>query len=175
MSERGNFLAKHFGLRGVAIFEAAKGLAVLVASAWLLLTLRHKDLRVVAVHILEVFHVNPDRHFYHQIVRGAEHVTPRVVLLFIAGVLVYVTIRFIEAAGLWLEREWAEWFALLSSAIYMPWEIYELVRRASAIKWGIFGVNVVIVLYLLWLRIEIHREKKAAKTLTELPKSPELP
>src|SRR5258708_22894964 len=134
MSERSNFVGKRFGLRGVAVFEAGKGLAVLVASAWLLLTLRHKDLRVVAVHILEVFHVNPDRHFYHQIVRGAEHVTPRVVMLFIAGVLVYVTIRFIEAAGLWLEREWAEWLALLSRAIYMCWDVYELVRRPWWIK-----------------------------------------
>lgn len=171
MSERSNFLVKHLGLRGIAIFEAGKGLLALIGGFWLL-SLRHKDLRVVAEHILESLHINPDHHFYQAFMRGAGHVTTRTLWLVISGVLVYVAVRFIEAAGLWLEREWAEWFALLSSAMYMPWEIYELIRRASAFKWGIFGVNVIIVLYLLWLRIEIHREKKAAKALKELPESP---
>jgi uncharacterized membrane protein (DUF2068 family) len=159
MSERGNFLAKHFGLRGIAIFEASKGLLALAGGFWLI-SLRHKDLQMVAEHILESLHINPDHHLYRAFMRGAEHVTTRTLWLVVSGVLMYVIIRFIEAAGLWLEREWAEWFALLSSAMYMPWEIYELIRRASALKWGIFGVNVVIVLYLVWLRVEIHREKK---------------
>jgi uncharacterized membrane protein (DUF2068 family) len=79
------------------------------------------------------------------------------------GVLVYAAIRFIEATGLWLEREWAEWFALLSGSMYLPWEIYELARRATAIKWIIFTINVIIVLYLLWLRIEMHKARKRAK------------
>ncbi|HWZ46498.1 MAG TPA: DUF2127 domain-containing protein [Candidatus Saccharimonadales bacterium] len=164
MSERSNFLAKHFGLRGIAIFEAGKGLLALAGGFWLF-SLRHKDLQLVAEHILETLHINPDHNFYRAFMRGAGHVTTRTLWLMVSGVLVYVAIRFIEAIGLWLAREWAEWFALLSSAMYMPWEIYELVRRASAIKWGIFSVNVIIVLYLLWLRIVIHREKKAAKAL----------
>jgi uncharacterized membrane protein (DUF2068 family) len=75
----------------------------------------------------------------------------------------YTTVRFVEATGLWLEREWAEWFALLSSAMYMPWEIYELARRETLIRWIVFSVNVVIVVYLLWLRIMIHQERKRAR------------
>jgi uncharacterized membrane protein (DUF2068 family) len=160
MSERSNFLVKHLGLRGIAIFEAGKGLLALLGGFWLL-SLRHKDLQLVAEHILESLHINPDRHFYRAFMHGAGHVTTRTLWLVFSGVLVYVSIRFIEATGLWLEREWAEWFALLSSAMYMPWEIYELLRHANGLKWGIFGVNVVIVLYLVWLRVSIHREKKA--------------
>ncbi len=48
--------------------------------------------------------------------------------LWIGGTLVYSAIRFAEATGLWLEKQWAEWFALISGCLYLPIEIYELAR-----------------------------------------------
>lgn len=162
MDDRKSFLIRHFGLRGIAIFEAGKGVLALILG-FTLLTVRHKDMERIARHALGAMHMNPDRRFYADIMRAAGKVTPHGIWLFVFGVLVYATIRFVEAGGLWLEREWAEWFALLSGSMYLPWEIYELVRRENALKWIIFVVNVVIVLYLLWVRIEMHRLRKRAK------------
>lgn len=159
MDDRKNFLIRHFGLRGVAIFEAAKGLLALLMG-FLLLILRHKDMERVARRILEFLHISPDRRLYHYIVTGVGKVTPHGIWLFVFAVVVYAAIRFVEAGGLWLEREWAEWFALLSGSMYLPLEIYELARRQNALKWVIFSINVLIVLYLLWLRIEMHRMRK---------------
>lgn len=162
MDDRKSFLIRHFGLRGVAIFEAGKG-ALALLMGFLLLILRHRDMEGVARHILEFLHISPDRRLYHYIIQGAGRVTPHGIWFFAFGIVVYATIRFVEAGGLWLEREWAEWFALLSGSMYLPWEIYELARRQSWIKWVIFAINIVIVLYLLWLRIEMHRMRKRAK------------
>lgn len=167
MDNRKSFLVRHFGLRGVALFEAAKGFAAL-GLGFALLTIRHKDMERIAGRALGVLHVNPDRHFYHEIMQAASKVTTHSIWLFAFGVAMYALIRFIEARGLWLEREWAEWFALLSGSMYLPWEIYELVRRQTALKWIIFGINVVIVLYLLWLRVEMHRVRKQASLATGL-------
>jgi uncharacterized membrane protein (DUF2068 family) len=163
MDDRKNFLIRHFGLRGVAAFEAGKGALALVVGG-MLLTLRHRDMERIARRILGFLHISPDRRLYYDTIHAAEKVTPHGIWLFVFGVVLYAIIRFIEARGLWLEREWAEWFALLSGAMYLPWEIYELVRRQNALKWIIFSVNVIIVLYLLWLRIEMHRtrQRKAA-------------
>jgi uncharacterized membrane protein (DUF2068 family) len=159
MDERKNFLVKHLGLRGIAIFEAAKGiLALLVGFA--LLTLRHKDYQVEALHLLRFIHINPGRHSAQALLRAAGHMTDRKLLLFFFGILVYALIRFIEAGGLWLEKEWAEWFALLSGSMYLPWEIWELMRHADTIRWLIFGFNVAIVLYLIWLRVTMHKQRK---------------
>jgi uncharacterized membrane protein (DUF2068 family) len=72
----------------------------------------------------------------------------------VAGV--YCFMRFIEAYGLWRGRAWAEWFALISGAIYLPLEIYELTRHATPIRWGVFLVNVLIVAYMGWLRWRAH-------------------
>ncbi len=48
--------------------------------------------------------------------------------------MVYSGARSVEAYGLWFERRWAEWFALISGAIYLPVEIYELRRHVTEIK-----------------------------------------
>ena len=160
MDERKSFLVKHLGLRGIAIFEAGKGLLGLALS-FVLLRLRHSDIERAAQHALNFFHVNPDRHFYHEVLRSAAGVTTHTIVLFIFGTLAYAVIRFAEAVGLWLEKTWAEWFALISGSLYLPWEIYELARRQTWVRWAVLGINVMIVIYLAWLRYEMHKMKRA--------------
>jgi uncharacterized membrane protein (DUF2068 family) len=162
MDERKNFLVIHFGLRGIAVFEAAKGALALLLGV-LLLSVRHRDLERMAGHLLGFMHINPDRRFYHEVLQAAGKVTPHSIWLFVFGVVAYAAIRFAEAAGLWLEREWAEWFALISGSMYLPWEIYELARRQTWVRWTVLSINLLIVLYLLWLRIEMHKARKRAK------------
>src|SRR5690242_1514498 len=144
MDERKSFLVIHFGLRGIAIFEAAKGALALLLGV-ILLSVWHRDMERMAGHFLGFMHINPYRHFYHEVLQAAGRVTPHGIWLFIFAVLVYAAIRFAEAVGLWLEREWAEWFALISGSIYLPWEIYELARRQTWIRWTVLAINVVIV------------------------------
>ena len=162
MDERRSFLVRHLGLRGIAIFEAGKGLLALILGV-ILLSVRHRDLERMARHFLGFMHINPDRRFYHEVLQAAGKVTPHGIWLFVFAVVAYAAIRFAESIGLWLEREWAEWFALISGSIYLPWEIYELARRQTWIRWAVLGINVIIVLYLLWLRIEMHKVRKLAK------------
>src|SRR5947209_4308336 len=154
MESRKSLIARHFGLRGVALLEAAKGLVALAVSVWLI-TLRHKDLETVAVHLLHflhrVLHLSPDGHLARMIMRGAGKVNHHNLHIFTLLAFAYVAIRFTEASGLWLEKEWAEWFALISGSLYMPYEIYELGHHPTMIKWGILAINALIVLYLAWL------------------------
>jgi uncharacterized membrane protein (DUF2068 family) len=85
--------------------------------------------------------------------------------LWIAGTLAYTVIRFVEAAGLWLEKAWAEWFALISGCLYLPIEIYELAHHATHIKWAVFATNLFIVAYLAWLLRDSHMQRKHAKAV----------
>ncbi len=162
------FLLQHFGLRGIAVLEAGKGMLALAFGIWVL-TLVHKDMPTVAEHLAGVlrrfFHINPDRHFYHWLLNEVGGATPRGLGITFSLALGYVTIRFVEAAGLWLEKEWAEWFALISASLYMPWEIYELVRHPTWIKWGILGINLLIVLYLGWLLRDSYKRRQALQEL----------
>jgi uncharacterized membrane protein (DUF2068 family) len=66
-------------------------------------------------------------------------------------------VRLVEAFGLWRGREWAQWFALLSGALYLPGEMYSLLRHQRALKWAVLVVNTAIVLYMLILRVRARR------------------
>lgn len=158
------FFVRHFGLRGVALFEALKGGAAILVALWVL-TLRHKDLEEVAAHILRVIHLGPEHNSARWLLRTAGRITGKQLGIVVIGILVYAVIRFTEATGLWLEREWAEWFALLSGGLYLPWEVFELIRHPTLFKWGVLGINILIVLYMAWLLIDSYRRRKAAMEL----------
>lgn len=143
-------------LRAIATLEALKG-AVVFAAAFGMLALLHKDAPDVADHILRALHFNPEGHISQVFLRAADKVTDAKLWAASAGALLYSVVRFIEAYGLWCARVWAEWFALLSGMIYLPWEIYELIARATPIRWGLLLVNLTIILYMLHARLRASR------------------
>lgn len=159
MDDRKSFLVKHLGLRGIAIFEAVKGGIALFAGIFLL-TVRHKDMETMTDHILRFLHLNPDHRWYRELLHAAGRITSHGIWIFTFAIALYALIRFVEAIGLWLERAWAEWFAIISGAMYLPWEIIEVVRRQNWIRWTVLSVNVAIVAYLIWLRVEMHKERQ---------------
>jgi uncharacterized membrane protein (DUF2068 family) len=55
---------------------------------------------------------------------------------------------------LWRERAWAEWLALISGAIYLPFEVYEVVRRPDWVRFTILAVNLAVVLFMAYLRMQ---------------------
>ncbi len=139
------------GLRAVASFEALKGTAVLLLGITLLVV--HKHAEDFAASLLFHLHMDPDRRMAHVLMDTATRVTDARVLTIVAAALTYCTVRFVESWGLWNRRIWAEWFALLSGAMYLPWEILKLVERVDWERLGVLAVNVVIIAYMLYIRI----------------------
>jgi uncharacterized membrane protein (DUF2068 family) len=158
------FFVRHFGLRGVAIFEAVKGMFAIGFVVWVFSQM-HKGTTEVTQEVLEVLrrllHINPERHFYQRFLHGASRVTPQTVRIIITILILYAAIRFVEAAGLWLEKEWAEWFALIAGSLYIPFEIFELARHPTGFKWLILGSNALVVVYLAWLLRDSYRRRHA--------------
>jgi uncharacterized membrane protein (DUF2068 family) len=77
---------------------------------------------------------------------------------------VYTTLRFIEAYGLWYALPWAEWLAFASGTIYIPFEAADLIHRPTWFRLLVLVVNVVIVLYMLYLRLDALEKRRAART-----------
>ena len=87
----------------------------------------------------------------------ASHATEGTLWVLALGALVYAAVRSIEAYGLWREREWAQWFALLSTALYLPPELYWLLRRPGWLRGSVFATNVLNLLFMLTLRVNAAR------------------
>jgi len=150
------------GVRTVATIELAKGIIVVLAGLGVF-TMRHKDIWGVAESFLEFFHVNP----YHRYVGVFIDLVYRVsdVRLWKIAVVasLYVILRFVEAYGLWYLCAWAEWLALASGAMYIPFEAADLVRHPTWFGLLITAVNVGIVLYMLLLRLEAAKKRHAMR------------
>jgi uncharacterized membrane protein (DUF2068 family) len=144
------------GLRAVATFEAIKGGAVLLLGLGLL-ALLHKDVEAAAEQLLVHLHINPDRRLSHALLNAASRVTDARLWGIAGGAVAYASVRFTEAWGLWHRRVWAEWFALLSGTLYLPWEIVKLVERANLLHITLFAGNLVVILYMLRIRLQACR------------------
>jgi uncharacterized membrane protein (DUF2068 family) len=123
------------------------------------LDLIHKILDAIAERLAEVLHVNPDGKLSNAFVKLASHATDRLLWMLAIGALVYAAVRSVEAYGLWREREWAQWFALLSTALYLPPELYWLLGHPTWLKCGALITNIA-VLFMLILRVKAVRHQQ---------------
>lgn len=134
-------------LKVVAVFEACKGLLVLFAGL-ALFSLIHQNIQSVAEQLVGHMHLNPVKHIPGIFIEAAGSLTDGRMLLFALFALLYSSMRFVEAYGLWFARRWAEWFALVSGSIYLPIELYELIKGVSWLKIIFVLINLLIVFYM---------------------------
>ncbi len=122
----------HRGLRTVAIVEALKGVLVVVAGFVFVEVIRRDvDLQDATLNLLYVLHIDPDRRISLALLHAAERMSDANLLYVVAIVLSYSSLRFVESYGLWRQRAWAEWLAIVSGAIYLPFELIALIRHPS--------------------------------------------
>ncbi len=140
---------RRLGLRTVALLEAAKGLLVLTAGSGLLL-LVNQDVEAVAERLLAHLHLNPAHHYPKIFLELAVSATPGRLRLIALGALLYSAIRLTEAGGLWYAKRWAEWLGVLTGLVYVPFEVFALVRRLSIGPAVALAANLAIVGYLAW-------------------------
>ena len=147
------------GLRIVSVFEAAKGLLVVLAGFGLLAYI-HKDLHSAAEHLVRQFHLNPASRYPRIFLDLADRVTDVQLWLLALSAFLYAAVRFVEAYGLWLQRRWAEWFGLLAGGVYVPIEIFEVMRKVTWPRVTLLIVNTAIVVYLSLIIYPSRQKRK---------------
>jgi uncharacterized membrane protein (DUF2068 family) len=146
------------GLKAVAIYEAAKGVLVLVAGFGVL-ALMGQDLQYYAEELVDHLHLNPAKGYPRIFIDAAANVSNGKLLMFAGFALAYAIVRWIEAYGLWRARRWAEWFAVLSGAIYVPAELFGLLHHATPLKALLLALNVGIVVYMMYVLWRLERDR----------------
>jgi uncharacterized membrane protein (DUF2068 family) len=142
------------GERVVAVFEAGKGLLVLLVGFGLLAFV-DADTQTLAEELVQTLHLNPAHHLPRIFLEAAERAADVRLWVLAAFALGYAGLRLAEAYGLWFGKRWAEWFAVASGSLYIPLEIYALWQHASWVRVATLLGNVAIVAYIgltLWRR-----------------------
>jgi uncharacterized membrane protein (DUF2068 family) len=137
-------------LRAVATFELTKGLIVLLAACGILLVMHRQDPWDIADGLLRLLHISPDHHFAQVFLDWADSLTDAKLWAVAAAATAYSLLRFAEAYGLWYAKAWAEWIALISGTIYLPFEVYKLVHKQNLFHISILLINLAVVLYMIY-------------------------
>jgi uncharacterized membrane protein (DUF2068 family) len=151
------------GLRTIAGYEAAKGAIVLLAGLGLL-GLIHRDVQEAGEELVRHFHLSPSSHYPRIFLDLTAKVTDGWLWALALGSLLYASLRFAEAYGLWRGKAWAEWLAAISGAIYIPFETVELLKKVTALRMASLAVNLLVVGYMLMLLRRRPRKEAGAAT-----------
>lgn len=153
-------------VRAIAAVEGFKGFIALCAASGLLL-LVHEDLHRLAVTLVEHAHLNPAAMYPRVFIEAATDLQDSRLVLVAAGAGTYSLLRFVESYGLFRERAWAEALAAASGAIYVPFEIAELVRHPGWLSIALLAVNIAIVAVMVHALLQRRRGKVARHGNTE--------
>jgi uncharacterized membrane protein (DUF2068 family) len=157
-------------LRAVASVEFAKGILAIFGGIVAILLL-HKDTWVMAESLLALFHISTDRRSAQLFLDLADDLTDARLWWAVKILFVYSALRFAEGYGLWHQRTWAEWFALGSGTLLLPFEIRELLRGITILRTGVFAVNIGIIFYMFFLLREGRRQRRLVHSAR--PETPE--
>ncbi|HLI40688.1 MAG TPA: DUF2127 domain-containing protein, partial [Streptosporangiaceae bacterium] len=69
-----------------------------------------------------------------------------------AGLAGYALIELVEGIGLWLGRRWGEYFAMVATSVFLPYEIYDLTVKVTWLRLVALVINLLLVIYLVWTK-----------------------
>ena len=129
-----------FGLRLIAVIEAVKGVLGLALGLGLLCFPRTSAIRCLgeSLHLETLFSLQT----------------------WMLLAFAYATLRFVEGYGLWLARQWGEWIALLSAAVYIPFIAKAMIMNGPSL-WNVvlLVLNLVFVSYLSLVLVKTRRKR----------------
>src|ERR1017187_857191 len=137
----------------IAAFKLAQAL-IFIAIGVGALRLLHKDIGDLLARLADHLRFNPESRFVNFILDRASIIDDRLLRRIGAAVFIYAGLDLIEGTGLYLEKVWAEYLTLAITASFLPWEIFEELRKVTWIRSGLLAVNVLVVFYLFKMVLE---------------------
>ena len=138
----------HTGMVVIAAFKVVKGLLLLLVGLGFL-RLVHAETATLFSKLLEALHLNAESHILHALVLQVDALRPESILTLGAMSMLYAGLLLTEGLGLWFERSWAAYLTVISTSLFLPFEVYELIERITLVRIGLFLLNLVIVIYLV--------------------------
>ena len=114
--------------------------------------LLHRDVGDLLLRLALALRIDPESHFVNLLLDKVQLLTPHKMRLISAGIFLKAGLGYLEGIGLAMEKSWAEWFTIGLTASFLPWEVFEIIRHFTWMKVGITLLNVLVLLYLLWVQ-----------------------
>jgi uncharacterized membrane protein (DUF2068 family) len=97
-----------------------------------------------------------ERHIAQHLLNSLTGLGPHRIKALGMVVFAYAALFVVEGIGLLRRQRWAEWVTVLTTAMLVPFELWELSLHATLPKLGALVINLLVVWYLVH-RIRAHR------------------
>ena len=124
---------------------------MLLALAFGALSLLHKDVASQVEHWLDELRVDPDNRFIGALLTNLQLVHTKELKELSALGAGYAALFLTEGTGLLFRKRWAEWLTIIATSSLLPFEMYELARKFTAVRLLALLINAAVVLYLIYL------------------------
>ena len=138
------------GLLLIGLFKLAKAIfffGIGVGAIHLL----HKDLQDEVLRLALKFKFDPESRFVSLLLDKIDLVDAHRLREISVATFAYSALALTEGIGLLMEKVWAEYLTLVLTVSFLPWELYELVRRPDWFRVSLLLINLAVLWYLVWL------------------------
>jgi uncharacterized membrane protein (DUF2068 family) len=142
----------------IGFFKFAKGI-FFVLVGFGVLKLVHRDLADLLLRLALALRIDPESHLVNLLVDRVQSLTPHRLRWIGTAVFLDAGLDFIEGTGLILRKTWAEYFTLILTASFLPWEFFEIVRHITVLRVALTFLNLLVVIYLAY----ILKQRNAAR------------
>ena len=147
------------GIVAIGVFKLLQGLLFILLGIGAI-RLLHKDLMQVAEHFILAMRFDPEGRFVSLILDKVATIDPHRLRQISAAIFAVAALDMIEGTGLVLEQAWAEYVTLILTASFLPWEFFEVLRRATWIRGSLLVINLIVVIYLVYYVQARMRERR---------------
>lgn len=146
----GHSAADQRGLLLVGLFKLLKAIFFISVGAGAL-HLVHRNLGELVVRLIDSLPIDPEGRMVSIIMDKADLIDAHDLRRIGAGAFIYALLCLVEGTGLLRRKTWAEYFTVVLTALGLPVEAFEILRQFTWFKVGALVINLVILLYLLWV------------------------
>jgi len=150
------------GIVAIGIFKLLQGVLFILLGIGAI-RLLHKDLMQVAEHFILAMRFDPEGRFVNLILDKVALIDPHRLKQISVAIFAVASLDLVEGIGLVLEQAWAEYVTLVLTASFLPWEFFEILRRATLIRATLLGINLAVVIYLVYYVQARMRERRTRK------------
>lgn len=156
----------------IAAFKVAQAL-LFVAVGVGALRLVGKDVGDELQRLVDHLRFNTEPHFVNFLLEKADILDDQMLRRIGAVVFIYAGLDLLEGIGLYLEKVWGEYLTLIITASFLPWEIFEVFRRVTAIRVSLLTLNALVFFYLVKLVAARGRERNGTAKSDPAPEPSE--
>lgn len=138
------------GLLLIGLFKLAKAIFFFCIGAGAI-HLLHKDIGDEVMRLAVRLKFDPESRFVALVLDKVDLIDAHRLRQISVATFGYSALALTEGVGLLMEKVWAEYLTLVLTVLFLPWELYEIVRRPDWFRLSLLIINLAVLAYLIWL------------------------